>query len=73
MNYFDNKEKIISNKFFNDGYFINNSENKLSFNYIEKLFAKHIQKILDTKKKINLNYLHNYISIKDLNNFRLRP
>jgi sporadic carbohydrate cluster 2OG-Fe(II) oxygenase len=71
MNYFDNKEKTISNKFFNDGYFINNSENKLSFNYIEKLFAKNIQKILDTKKKINLNYLHNYISIKDLNNFRL--
>lgn len=70
MNYLTKKEKYISNKFLLKGYYINKS-NKFSSLYIDKLFQKILKKILNSKKKVNLNLLHKKVNYNDLNNFRL--
>lgn len=70
MEFLNKNEKKISNKFLKKGYIINQAEDKKSLNYITKLFNKSIKKIIN-QKVLDINYLHKYISIKDLNNFRL--
>jgi sporadic carbohydrate cluster 2OG-Fe(II) oxygenase len=70
MNFLTKKEQKVSNDFIKKGYLINKAENNESLNYILKVFDKTINKIL--KKKIkDLNYLHKYISVDDLNEFRM--
>lgn len=70
MNFLSHKEKQLSKKFFNQGYIISEVEKKKSLQYIMSLTKKSIYKII--KKKVNnFNYLHNYVNIKDLNDFRV--
>ncbi len=70
MNFLSKKEKKISDNFLKKGYLINAADNKKSLNYLFSTFSKEISKILK-KKIIDLNYIHNYISINNLNEFRM--
>lgn len=70
MNFLKKNEIKISKKFLRKGYIISRSENKKSLSYFKQLLISESSKIL--KKKItNLNTIHNFIKIKDLNDFRL--
>src|SRR6056300_631021 len=70
MNFLSKKEKKISDNFLKKGYLINAADNKKSLNYLFSTFSKEVSKILK-KKIIDLNYIHNYISINNLNEFRM--
>ena len=70
MNFLTNKENQLSKKFIKQGYIISKVEKKKSLEYILNLTKKSIYKII--KKKIhNLNTLHNYVDVKDLNDLRV--
>ena len=71
MEFLSNSEKKIANTFKKKGFIISKSENKQSLNYIKNKIINIIQKKLKTKTKINLDKFHEYIDIKDLNEFRL--
>ncbi len=70
MIYLNSNEKKLTKKFLSDGYIINKSK-KASKKYLENLYQTILKKIFKSKKKINLNFLHNHIKQSDLNNFRL--
>ena len=72
MNFLTKKENNLGQKFTSSGYIILKVESKKSLNYISDIIIKTTKKYLNIKKKINLNYIHNLISIDDLNNFRLK-
>ncbi len=71
MNFLNKKEKKISKEFLLKGFKVNKNENVKSFNYIYDLLNKNVTKLLKTNKKINLNELHKYLDVKNLNEFRL--
>ena len=64
MNFFSKKDTKYFNNFVKKGYLIRNVENKKSSDYIINTFENLTCKILK-KKKIDLNYLHKYISVSD--------
>ena len=70
MNFLSKKDTNEFNNFVNKGYLIRKAENKKSSDYVINTFVNVISKILK-KKTINLNYLHKYLSISDLNEFRM--
>ena len=70
MNFFSRKDIKYFNNFVRKGYLIKNTENKKSSDYLIKTFENLTCKILK-KKNIDLNYLHKYISVSDLNEFRI--
>ena len=70
MNFLTKNEKLINNQFRRNGFLIFRSK-KESLNYIHIFFNKILGKLLKKNKKINLNHLHRYIDIKNLNEFRL--
>lgn len=71
MNFLSKNEIKKTKKFDDRGYSIIKVENKKSLNYIHKLILKTVKKYLKTKKNINLNYIHKFVSINELNQFRL--
>lgn len=71
MTFLNDHEKRQSNKFLSKGYIISKVESQNSLEYIHQLIDKKINKILQSKKKINLNYLHKYINTNELNYFRV--
>ncbi len=71
MNYLTKKENRVSKQFYSKGFIINKNESTKSFKYINDLILKNIKKLLNTNKKINLNHLHKFIDIKNLNELRL--
>ena len=72
MQFLTNGEKKINKRFLNNGYIILKNESIISFRFVENLILDEAKKILNIKKKLDLNYLHNYIGIRELNEFRLR-
>lgn len=70
MNFLTNHEKNLNKNFLKNGYVICSS-NKKSLNYIDTFFKKILRKLLKTNKKIDYNFLHKFIDIKNLNEFRL--
>lgn len=70
MDYFNNTEIKITKKFLEKGYLISKSENIKSLRFIKELVIKYSCKILK-KKNINLNEIHKYLKISELNDFRL--
>ena len=71
MEFSSKLEKKISNRFKKEGYIISKSENLSSLRYIKTKIVKLIKKKLNTKKNIDLNKIHKYIDVKNLNEFRL--
>lgn len=71
MNFLNKNEDIMSKNFLKNGFIINRNEKIKSFIYINSLFQKNIKKILNKKIYINFNKLHNYVSVNNLNDFRL--
>ncbi len=72
MNFLNKKEKNLSKNFLNNGYIICKSESTNSLNFILKILNESIKNYLSTKKNINLNKVHEYIPIENLNDFRLK-
>ncbi len=72
MNFLEKNEKSLSQEFLNTGYLIRKSENLQSIKLIKKIILQSTKKYLNTKKNINLNNIHKFISIKELNSFRLQ-
>ena len=72
MNFLEKNEKSLSQEFLNTGYLIRKSENLQSIKLIRKIILQSTKKYLNTKKNINLNNIHKFISIKELNSFRLQ-
>ena len=72
MNFLEKNEKSLSQEFLNTGYLIRKSENLQSIRLIRKIILQSTKKYLNTKKNINLNNIHKFISIKELNSFRLQ-
>tara|TARA_Y100000816_G_scaffold84606_1_gene58124 strand:+ start:824 stop:1606 length:783 start_codon:yes stop_codon:yes gene_type:complete len=70
MEFLSKEEIIYSKKFSQNGYIISKIEQRRSLNYIKDLIVKYSNLILN-KKNINLNKIHNYVSSKQLNEFRL--
>ena len=70
MEFFKKNEISVSRKFIKNGYIISKVEKTLSINYLKNLILKHSKRILK-KKNINLNKIHKYVSINNLNEFRL--
>ena len=76
MSDFLNKsEKLMSKQFLTEGYLIKKTEDLLQLNNLQTFIAQQSAKLLKVKKiKDNLTWLnniHNYISPKQLNSFRL--
>ena len=71
MSFLSPSEQKICNNFIKKGYLIQLAEKKTSFKYIDNLIKNSIKKILKTKKNINLNLLHKYVTVSELNKFRL--
>ena len=72
MNFLSKKEINLSKKFDKKGYSIIKVENIKSLNYINRLILTTVKKYLKTKSNINLNYIHQLVSINELNQFRLK-
>ena len=72
MNFLEKNEQYLSQEFLNTGYLIRKSENLQSIKLIKKIILQSTKKYLNTKKNINLNNIHKFISIKELNSFRLQ-
>jgi len=72
MSFLSIKEKKKSLKFINEGFLIQSVENQESLNYINNLIKNSIKKILKKKEQINLDFLHKYIEVSELNKFRLK-
>lgn len=72
MNFLEKNEQYLSQEFLNTGYLIRKSENLQSIRLIRKIILQSTKKYLNTKKNINLNNIHKFISIKELNSFRLQ-
>ena len=72
MNFLEKNEQSLSQEFLNTGYLIRKSENLQSIRLIRKIILQSTKKYLNTKKNINLNNIHKFISIKELNSFRLQ-
>lgn len=70
MNFLSKKEKLISNQFLSKGYLVKKVENKQSLNFIKKIITDNAKKILKTRS-INLNNIHNKLSVNQLNDFRV--
>ena len=69
---FSKKELIISNSYLEKGYIIRKVNNLDSLEWISNFFRKKIEKKI--KKNVTDDYfneIHNYVSLKNLNNFRL--
>ena len=71
MNFLNKKEKEKTENFMRKGYLISQTESRKSLAYISNLIKKITKQILK-KKNINLNNIHRYISVRDLNEFRLK-
>lgn len=73
--FLNNSEKLISKQFLTEGYLIKKTEDLLQLNNMQAFVAQQSAKLLKVKKiKDNLTWLnniHNYISPKKLNSFRL--
>lgn len=72
MNFLNKNENKLTKKFLQNGYIINKSESKNSLQYIEATIQKSVRKYLNIEKKINLNFIHKYISYPELNEFRIK-
>lgn len=68
------KELEISNEYIKKGYVIADIENIKSLNWIRDFYLNFIESNKKIKKNDydTLNQFHNYINVKDLNNFRLK-
>ena len=64
MNFLEKNEQSLSQEFLNTGYLIRKSENLQSIRLIRKIILQSTKKYLNTKKNINLNNIHKFISIK---------
>ncbi len=71
MNYLTQKELKTTRIFLNKGYIIKRVENVISHKYIQKKIKNEISRLLKLKRKINLNYLHLYVSKEKLNDLRV--
>ena len=71
MEFSSKQENKISNKFKKEGYIINKSENLSSLRYIKTKIVNLVKKKLKTRKNVDLNQVHKYIGVKNLNEFRL--
>jgi sporadic carbohydrate cluster 2OG-Fe(II) oxygenase len=71
MNFLTNNEQKLSKEFLKKGYMISKVSNKQSLNFISKLIKDNVCKLLKLKK-IDLNYIHNYVKVEDLNVFRVK-
>ena len=71
MSFLSPAEKKISSNFIRKGYVIQPVEKKISLSYIDSLIKNSIKKILKIKKNINLDLLHEYVTVSELNKFRL--
>ena len=69
------EEKSFSNEFLHKGYIIRPSLHPDALKDIKNIFVKKIKKYLKIKNKVNsdtlLNEIHKYVSIEQLNDFRL--
>lgn len=72
MNFLTKKEINHSKKFDIKGYSIIKVENIESLNYLNRLILITVKRYLKTKKNIDLNYIHELVSINELNQFRLK-
>lgn len=70
MNFLNKEEQKKTKVFLEIGYIISKVENISSLKYISSLIFKSLNHQLK-KKKLNLNKIHEIISIEELNNFRL--
>lgn len=69
MNYLSRREIKVSEKFKKKGYIISKVENKKSLSYLRNFIKK---KVIKFEKKLNdLNKTHHYVSVDNLNEFRL--
>jgi len=71
MNFLNKEEKKKTKVFLETGYIISKVENISSLKYISSLIFKSINHQLKKIKNLNLNKIHEIISIEELNNFRL--
>ena len=71
MYFFDKEEKKLTELFLKKGYIINKAQSK-SYKYIFNKIINNVKKILKTKNKIDLNYLHKFVKYEEINNFRLK-
>jgi len=71
MNFLTSVEDKLSKRFINNGYIINKVHQIDSLAFINKLIIDNVKNILSIKRNINLNFLHKFVSIKELNSFRL--
>ena len=67
--FLNKKEKDLSKIFLKKGYIIFDSEKFKNNELIKQKLVKISSKIL--KRKIELNYLHNHVDKKDINDFRV--
>jgi len=72
-NFFEKKETNLINKFKKKGYIISKVESNDSLNYIKNLTQRNLKKILKLKRisRLNLNNLHETISLEKLNDVRV--
>ena len=70
MNFLKKKEYTQSNKFLTNGYIISKTENRKSIYFLKSLIKAKSEKLLN-KKKIDINKIHKYVSVDNLNEFRL--
>ena len=71
MNFLNKKEQNETKAFLKNGYIISKIENLSSLKYIKLLISKAIKQQLKKNVYLNLNKIHEKISIEALNNFRL--
>jgi sporadic carbohydrate cluster 2OG-Fe(II) oxygenase len=71
MNFLNKEEQKKTKVFLETGYVISKVENISSLKYISSLILKSINHQFKKKKFLNLNKIHEIISIEELNNFRL--
>ena len=69
MNFLKKKEYTQSNKFLTNGYIISKTENRKSIYFLKSLIKAKSEKLLN--KKIDINKIHKYVSVDNLNEFRL--
>lgn len=73
--FINDQEKKISKQYLEQGYVVKNVDNINSLNWIRSHFCKIIKNKLPKSKEVNqeniLNNIHKYISVTELNKFRL--
>ena len=72
MNFLKKKENILTKKFLKNGFIIKKVESIKSLKFLESVIQDSLKKNLNIKKDINLNYIHKYIPLADLNEFRVK-